>query len=190
MRTIRAQRTPATWIRRCFGRQEPGQGLVEMALVLPLLLLILTGIMQFGVLLSGQVALVNGVREAARYGSVAQTASSGAATTAGVSVANRLKAVLQEGMPGYQVSRLTAWSVCYEFYQNPGTSSPSTHSVRLTVSATYNHALFVPIVAQILDPLDGSFNGGFRLHASEAFRVENPPLLSSQSFPTTCVTGP
>jgi Flp pilus assembly protein TadG len=155
-----------------------GQALVETALVLPLLLLIVTGIMQFGILLSGQVALVNGVREAARFGSVLQTASPGAATTDAAQVDARLRSVLQGGMPAYQAARLTASTVCYVSYQNPG-SNPPTYSVRITVSATYNHALFVPIIAQILDPIDGSFNGGFTLHASERFRVENVPLPSN-----------
>ena len=168
---------------------ERGQALVEMAIVLPLLLLVLTGIMQFGVLLSGQIALVNGVREAARYGSVLQTASPGAATTAGAQVGAQLEVVLQSGMPGYQAARLTDWSVCYESYPNPG-SSPQSYSVRLTVSATYKHALFVPIIAQIIDGVDGSFDDGFTLQASEQFRVENPPLPTNDITPATCVSKP
>jgi hypothetical protein len=170
-------------------QNERGQALVEMAIILPLLLLILTGIMQFGVLLSGQIALVNGVREAARFGSVLQTASPSAATAAGVQVQLQLESVLDGGMPGYQTARLTDWSVCYESYQNPGSSPPS-YSVRLTVSATYHHPLFVPIVAQILDGIDGSFDDGFTLDASEQFRVENPPLTSDVLNPQTCVVKP
>jgi hypothetical protein len=157
-----------------------------MALVLPLLLLILTGIMQFGVLLSGQIALVNGVREAARYGSVLQTASTAAATTNGASVKTYLRtSVLPAGVPGFQPARLTASSVCYISYLNPG-SSPATYSVKITVSATYNHALFVPIIAQIIDALDGSADGGFRLSASERFRVENLPLTTNVIASQTC----
>jgi Flp pilus assembly protein TadG len=152
-----------------------GQGLVEMALILPLLLLLVTGILQFGVLLSGQIALVNGVREAARYGSVLQTASPGAVPGAAASVKGQLTTVLAAGLPGYQAARLTASSVCYVSYANPN-SNPTTYSVQITVSATYKHGLFVPIISQILDPIDGSFDGGFTLSASERFRVENPPL--------------
>jgi hypothetical protein len=160
-----------------------------MAIVLPLLLLLVTGIMQFGVLLSGQIAVVNGVRQAARYGSVLQTASPGAASTAGLQVGGQLEDVLAAGLPGYQDARLTDWSVCYESYDNPG-SSPVSYSVRLTVSATYKHALFVPIIAQILDPIDGNFDDGFTLRASEQFRVENPPLPTNVINPQTCVNKP
>jgi Flp pilus assembly protein TadG len=167
-----------------------GQALVEFAIILPLLLLILTGILQFGVLLSGQIALVNGVREAARYGSVLQTASSGAATANGAQVGAQLTSVLADGLPGYSPANLTAHSTCYIGYTNPG-STPTSYSVRLTVSATYKHPLFVPIVAQILDVLDGSADGGFTLHASEQFRVENPPIPAPDPLPTqVCVSTP
>ena len=40
--------------------------MAEFALILPILMLLITGLLQFGVLLSGQIAFVNGVREAAR----------------------------------------------------------------------------------------------------------------------------
>jgi Flp pilus assembly protein TadG len=169
-----------------------GQALVEMAIILPLLLVILTGILQFGVLLSGQIGLVNGVRDAARYGSVLQTATSSAATTNGAQVDAYLTStaapvgILPGRMPGYQPSRLVAHAVTYCAYQNPG-SSPATYSVRITVSATYNHPLFVPIIAQLIDGIDGSFDDGFTLHASEQFRVENIPLSAAEvSTLATC----
>ena len=156
-----------------------------MAIILPLLLLVLTGILQFGVLLSGQIAFVNGVRDAARYGSVLQTSTSGGATTNGAAVSSYLtnpstpKGILPTRMPGYQAARLTGPAISYCKYQNPN-SSPPTYSVRLTVAADYNHALFVPIIAQIIDGLDGSFDDGFELHASEQFRVENIPLQANE----------
>ena len=166
-------------------RSARGQALVEMAIILPVLLLVLTGILQFGVLLSAQIGFVNGVRDGARYGSVLQTATSSAATTNGAQVSNYLISpttpvgILPARMPGYQASRLTGPTITYCKYQNPG-SSPATYSVRLTVAGDYNHSLFVPIIAQLIDGLDGSFDDGFRLHASEQFRVENPPLSASE----------
>ena len=163
-----------------------GQALVEFAIILPLLLLILTGILQFGVLLAGQVAFVNGVREAARYGSVLQTASPAAVNADGAQVVGQLNVVLTSGVPGYDPSRLSNAEACYIGYQNPN-SDPPTYSVELTVSADYSHPLFVPIVAQILDILDGTIDGGFRLHASERFRGENPPLTSNPLATQQCV---
>ena len=62
-----------------------------MAIILPVLLLVLTGILQFGVLLSAQIGLVNGVRDGARYGSVCNVRYVvPAATTNGAQVSNYL----------------------------------------------------------------------------------------------------
>lgn len=56
-----------------------GQSIVEFALILPLLLILIMGIIQFGLILSGYVSITNAAREGARIGivqkdfSVAQT---------------------------------------------------------------------------------------------------------------------
>jgi hypothetical protein len=49
---------------------EEGQNLVEFALLLPVLLYILMGIIQFGLIFAVYVTLNNSVREAARWGSI------------------------------------------------------------------------------------------------------------------------
>ena len=51
-------------------KDEDGAALVEMALVLPLLMLILFGILEFGILLERWQVLTNGAREGARLGIV------------------------------------------------------------------------------------------------------------------------
>ena len=45
---------------------EKGQSLVEFALLLPVLLLILMGIIQFGIIFNGQVTVTSAAREGAR----------------------------------------------------------------------------------------------------------------------------
>lgn len=50
----------------CSRHDEDGQSLVEMALVLPFLLLILLGIVQFGFVFSGYIAVTSAAREGAR----------------------------------------------------------------------------------------------------------------------------
>lgn len=44
-----------------------GQSLVEFALILPAMLLILAGILDFGFMLNTRITLINGTREAARW---------------------------------------------------------------------------------------------------------------------------
>ncbi|MGH2490289.1 MAG: TadE/TadG family type IV pilus assembly protein [Candidatus Limnocylindria bacterium] len=55
---------------RNFVRGEEGQNLVEFALLLPILLYILMGIIQFGLIFAVYVTINNSVREAARWGSI------------------------------------------------------------------------------------------------------------------------
>ncbi len=49
---------------------EKGQAMVELALVLPILLLLLCGICEFGSIFSNQILANNACREAARYAAV------------------------------------------------------------------------------------------------------------------------
>jgi len=55
-----------------FARDERGQTLVEFALVLPLLLLVLTGIITFGILFWNQVTLTNATAVAAQVAAVSR----------------------------------------------------------------------------------------------------------------------
>jgi Flp pilus assembly protein TadG len=58
---------------RARSRGEGGQALVEFALVLPLLLLILLGIVQFGTVFRDYIALTDATRVGARQASVARS---------------------------------------------------------------------------------------------------------------------
>jgi Flp pilus assembly protein TadG len=57
---------------RRFLRNEKGSALVEFALILPLLVLLLFGIIEFGLLLYNQQVITNASREGARYGIVSR----------------------------------------------------------------------------------------------------------------------
>ena len=53
---------------------KKAQGMVEFALLAPLLLLILVGTMEFGRIIIVYTSITNAVREGARYGVVVQNA--------------------------------------------------------------------------------------------------------------------
>lgn len=55
---------------RAFHDADEGQNLVEFALLLPILMYILMGIMQFGLIFSVYLTLNNAVREGARFASI------------------------------------------------------------------------------------------------------------------------
>ena len=67
---IRITRTSRS-LRHGLARDERGQGVVEFALILPVFILILVGILEFGSIYSKVISMRQGVREAGRQGSVA-----------------------------------------------------------------------------------------------------------------------
>lgn len=56
-------------------RRRSGSTIVEFALIVPVLLTILIGIMEFGWLVKNQLTLANGTREGARAASIGKTTS-------------------------------------------------------------------------------------------------------------------
>jgi Flp pilus assembly protein TadG len=105
-------------------RNEGGQAITEMALVLPILLSVLLGIAQFGIVFNNYITLTDATRAGARKAAVARfTGDAGAAATALVySSASSLKS------PDLQVTVDSAsnWSV-------PGTD--------VTVTASYPYSI-------------------------------------------------
>lgn len=152
-----------------------GQALTEFALVAPALFFVFFAIIQMGFLFGGQIALVNGVRDAARYASTYRVADATAAGAACASVGTQLVDNLKAGLPGFAASRLQP-AISYAWYANP---DGTTYSVRVQVSALYQHPLFVPIVGNILDGFDGATDASFTIGTSEQMRVENPALTTS-----------
>jgi len=59
---------------------QQGQSLVELALVLPALMLILVGILQFGIVFKQYITLTDAVREGARKAAVSRHRGAAAAT--------------------------------------------------------------------------------------------------------------
>ena len=53
--------------------KERGAAIVEFAIILPILLLLVMGIIQFGFIFNGQITLTSAVREGARYAVVGNT---------------------------------------------------------------------------------------------------------------------
>ena len=189
--------------------------MVEFALILVPLMLIFMGILQFGLVFSSQLGLINSVREGARYGATLVTDGSnvGDATTVGTPVYNvfcytlgmdgsggacTINGVTQMGtlgraMPGYNKSNvcLTSGGVC-------GTSASSvsycsienpdnTYSVRLNVTVAYRHPLIVPLIGSILDGIDGGTpDNALTASTTEQFRVEGPPLSTQPTGINPC----
>lgn len=113
---------------RCRASSEHGAGLAEFALVLPVLLVILFGIVEFGVVFSRSQAVEAAAREGGRLASLSSTTS--------VDVSNRVDAALA-GIPfdaPHQVS-VAPPAGCY---------GRQGESVTVVVSAP--HRIAIPLV--------------------------------------------
>ena len=161
-----------------------GQALVEFALLVPILTMILLTIVQFAFVFSAQLGITNAVREAARLGAVTTPTTTVAQATAnGQGVYNGLEdEFLPNNVFAYNAANLVESGspdtrVCYVSY----TDTAGKTAVKVTVQGQYSHRLFIPIVAQILDGLDGATDGGLRVGATEEMRVENDELPASYS---------
>lgn len=190
-------------------RRDRGQALVEFSLVLVPLMMLFMGIIQFGLLFSSQLGLINSTREGARYGATLITDGSnlGSSTTAGSPIYNvycytlgmdgngaacSIGGVTQAGtlgraMPGYNPN-----NVCRASGGACGTAATSvtycyfpnpdgkTYSLRLNVTVAYRHPLIVPLISSIVDGIDGgTADNALTTTTGEQFRVEGPSLTSA-----------
>jgi Flp pilus assembly protein TadG len=163
------------------AQRSRGQSLVELALIIPVLMLLLLAVLQIGFLLFTQVGLTNAAREAARNAAGIPVTTGPDATTAATAYYGRLTAAngfLARNVGGYNTSRLvsgsTATRVCYYSFVDPSGAT----AVMAKVAVVYSHPLFVPLISSILDGFDGAPDGGYRLDATEDIRVGNLPPIT------------
>lgn len=133
-------------------KKERGQALVEFAIVVPVFMLLLAGMIQFGIILWGQNSLNQVVRDAGRYAATLPTCDTSAATT--------------------RVADLTTatagpWTLVASSATYSGTPCPPENNqgqVWVRVAASYDVPIFFPWVP-----------GNGRLSSSTEFRVEPMP---------------
>ena len=102
-------------------RDEEGQTMAEFAIVLPILVVLLFGIVQFGILFNNYVTLTDAARAGARAAAVSR--QSGDPVGAATSAVRASSADLNQGSLGVDVS--SSWT--------PGS--------QVTVTATYPYAI-------------------------------------------------
>ena len=91
-------------------KKEKGQALVEFAIILPVLLLILFGILQFGVTFNQYISVTAAAREGARKASVSRSLGASAATTAAVNAAKATAPSLKQTSMQVIVTPSAAWA--------------------------------------------------------------------------------
>ncbi|HXH25853.1 MAG TPA: TadE family protein [Vicinamibacterales bacterium] len=143
------------WRSTADGRTNRGVTTVEVAIVLPLLLLLVFGIIEFGLAWFDKQSVTQGVREAARQGIVA-TYDGGIAACASGSPAQQLACVADKriDIEGVRVSVV-------------GPSNPDEVGKELTVCAAVEYDAITGLLNPFLD--------GRELASSVSMRVEQDP---------------
>jgi hypothetical protein len=155
---------------------ESGQALLELALVVPLLILLVMAIFQFAFVLESQMGLTNAVREAARRAAATSnpTAAWVSAELCGTNPTCDA-GLLRENVQGFSPTRLTGTpTVTFCTYDVQGI-----WNYRVSVSVAYRHPVFFGPIAFATDAVDGAPDGDWTLSASAQMRLErgvpNPP---------------
>ena len=160
-------------------RRERGQALVEFALVAPIFFLILFGIIQLGLILGAQNSLTGAVRETARYAAPYRVVSSSdAASTCATAITTLRNSLAANPLTGDIASR-ESLRVAYTWRQDP----TNLWYVTVAVKVDYKYPLYVPLISNVLDGIDGTTDQSLRITAQEEMRVENDPLAASDSAP-------
>jgi len=110
-------------------RNEKGQSLVEFAILLPVLLLLLMGILEFGIMLNSYLSINNSAREGARLGIVSGSNL-------------EISKLIINISPNLDSENLIVNITPLEGSRNSGGT--------LTVEVIYNYQVNIPIISNIL----------------------------------------
>jgi Flp pilus assembly protein TadG len=159
MRTLISQR------RRRRPKTQRGQSLAEFALVLPVLLLVIGGIIQFGIIFWGQNTLNQVVRDTGRWAATQTQCDTGAAQSAITATANDIAA--QSSLIGYNSGTGFGGAVTSSWDVVVGPDClPDNNQDEAWVNITIDHT--VPVFFPWI-PGDGD------LSSSTQFRMEPQP---------------
>jgi Flp pilus assembly protein TadG len=143
-------------------RSERGAELIELALVLPLLLLVFAGIVDFGLLLQRMLTVSNAAREGARIAVLANS------TYTQTDVQNRVTDYVRQGTGDNTLSPTTVLTPV-TLDPDGGGPKPPFAAAQVTVSLTHNYL--------VLGPVSGFFGGGsfssITLTARSTMRIES-----------------
>jgi Flp pilus assembly protein TadG len=125
-------------------KNQKGQALVEFAIILPIILMLVMGILQFGMMLNSYLAIENAAREGARAGIIGSSDA-------------EIQSLLISTAPSLDPNNLTVTITPNYATRKSGDT--------LTVKVTYNYKLNVPIISSL-------FNNAVLLNGQTSMRVE------------------
>ena len=146
-------------------RQRRGAALVELAIAMPLLLLLLLGIIEFGMIMHAQVMLDQGAREGARTAALGRLRDEVVAETVRAS----LPAVPPESVRAeFYSPNSGVWEPIGDTADRKENAVPHGAKVRVTIQG-YRHRL---VTGSFFAWLPGYKDGGFPMAAAMTMRRE------------------
>ncbi|HEY0602590.1 MAG TPA: TadE family protein [Herpetosiphonaceae bacterium] len=152
---------------RCRRSSDPGQSLVEFALIAPLLFALMFVLVELGIVFSTYIGLTNSAREAARAGVAYQYTASSSGTPSVATVDAGRSAVMNSAImdtlnPIINVANVSGLNPTYSYDPTTPTNNNYRYGDKLTVTLSYPHALFFNL-----------FNvGTITIQASSEMRLE------------------
>ncbi len=146
------------WAGRCRG-----QSLVEFAIMLPVMMILVFGIVEFGMGLRAYISLTNATREGARFAAVGNPAGAYPTNCDGTSnttVVGRVCVAIN----GLQLSNMQSISVAYPNGQASGNP--------VIVSTQYTYHYITPLANFISFFTGGAFSNTLSLSSSTNMRLE------------------
>lgn len=127
-------------------KNQKGASAVEFALVLPLLIVLLFGIIEFGLILYDKAVVTNASREGARYGIVYREPGSEI-------TCDNITNIIQTYTAGKLITFGSVNNVAISYA--PGDCNPgSGNDLTVTVSYQYDYLLLPGFVAGLVGPID------------------------------------
>jgi Flp pilus assembly protein TadG len=154
-------------MRRRIRKGEKSQSLVEFSLLIPIFLILVFGIIDFGMGLRSYITVTQATREGARYGAVGNprgTFTAGGAGECNGSTTTTVVGRVCSTMSGLQLSNVTAVNVTYPAGQTPGNS--------IRVNTQYNYDLITPLDAIMNFISAGSMSGTLNISTTTDMRLE------------------
>jgi hypothetical protein len=164
--------------------RESGQALLELALVVPILVLLILAIFQFAYVLETQIGLTNAVREAARR-VVTSPGATVSWTEDQLLGSGGVPGLLAENISGYSATRLVPdaggddvdVSFCSFLI---GTET----NYRVDIRVEYNHPVFFGLLVYATDATDANpGDGEWTLAAATQMRLEHVGTFDATGVP-------
>lgn len=151
---------------------EDAQSLAEMAILLPIFLILVFGIIDFGMGLRAYIQVAQATREGARYGSVGNlpgTFSSGGSGDCNGSVSTNVVGKVCSTINGLDLTDLDTVTVTCP---DSGTAPPCDHGDSLRVHAAYDYHYITPVRSIVNFFSGGGMSDTISISATSTMRQE------------------